>query len=265
MTKAKKSALVTGAGRGLGRAIAKTLAQAGYEVGIHYNVSSTGAESLYEEIRKTGGEALLLKADLSDLKQLNAMYDTFFDRFKKIDVLVNNSGITAYMPLLEATPEHFSLLVNVDFRATYFGTQRAAKNMIAHGIHGSIVNLSSCQKELMLTAASVYGPLKAAIHRFTKHAALELAVHKIRVNCISPGHIKVTDPNVVGPREVEQIARIPWHRVGRPEEIGHAVLFLVDEKADYITGTDLQVDGGIVMPPLIDNFNFPLPPPPPKY
>ncbi len=255
-----KAVLVTGAGRGIGGGIARCLGQAGYHVGVHYNKSAQGALKVCAEIREMGREALPIQADLSDLSQLHAMFDTFLEKFGKIDALVNNSGITQYMPFLEATPEHFELLTNVDWRATYFCTQRAAKNMIENDVKGSIVNISSVQKEAILSTASVYGPSKAAISRFTRHAALELAPYKIRVNCISPGHIKVLDQNVVLDREKEQISRIPWHRVGRAEEIGRAVLFLIDEKSDYITGSDLQVDGGFPLPAFMDNFLFPLPP-----
>jgi len=109
--------------------------------------------------------------------------------------------------------------------------------------------------------AAVYSASKAAIVKFTQVAALELAEHKIRVNCISPGHIKVLNPDVVLPREKEQVARIPWHRVGQAWEIGNLAAFLIDEKSDYITGSDFACDGGLPLPAMIDNFRFPLPPP----
>ncbi len=256
-----KNVLITGAGRGIGRGIALYLAGLGYNIGVHYNSSAEGALSAVEEIRAEGVEAAAIRADLRDLDQIDAMFDAFLEKFCRLDVLVNNSGITQYMPLLEATPEHFDLLTGVDWRATFFCTQRAARLMIRDGVHGSIINTSSVQTQTNHLNAAVYSASKAAISKFTKVAALELAEHRIRVNCVAPGHIKVLDPDVVLPREQEQVARIPWHRVGQAWEIGRLVGFLIDEKSDYITGSEFSCDGGLPLPAMIDNFRFPLPPP----
>lgn len=256
-----KNVLITGAGRGIGKGVAKYLAELGYNIVVHYYHSEEGALALCEEIRSCGVKALPICADLCDLNQLAGMFQTVAEKWGHIDVLVNNSGITQYMDILEATPEHFELLTNVDWRATFFCTQYAAKNMIANGIHGVIINTSSVQCQTNNNGASVYASSKCAISKFTKHAAMELALYKIRVNCIAPGHIKVLDPNVVLPREQEQIRRIPWHRVGQAWEIGHLVAFLIDEKSDYITGSEFACDGGLPLPAMIDNSVYPLPAP----
>lgn len=255
-----KNALVTGAGRGIGRSVALCLAKAGYNVGVHYNASAEGALSLCEEIRAEGVEAIAIQANLADVTELGAMFDAFFAKFGTIDVMVNNSGITQFMSILEATPEHFDLLTNVDWRATYFCTQRAARNMVEHGTHGVIINTSSVHKEEIMGFDSVYSCAKAAISKFTRNAALELAPYKIRVNCISPGWIKTakTPPT---DREREVTSRLPWGRVGAPEEIGRTVLFLVDDGSEYITGMDITVDGGLTLPAMLDNQRYPLPAP----
>ena len=256
-----KNVLITGAGRGIGRGIALYLADLGYNIGVHYNSSAEGALSAVEEIRAKGVDAVAIRGDLRDLAQIDTVFDAFMEKFGRLDVLVNNSGITQYMPLLEATPEHFDLLTDVDWRATFFCTQRAARQMIRDGVHGSIITTSSVQSQTNHLNAAVYSSSKAAISKFTKVAALELAEYKIRVNCIAPGHIKVLDPNVVLPREKEQVSRIPWHRVGQAWEVGRLVGFLIDEDSDYITGSEFAVDGGLPLPAMIDNSRFPLPPP----
>lgn len=256
-----KNVLITGAGRGIGRGVALYLANEGYNVGVHYNSSAEGALSVVEEIKALGVDAVAIKADLGDLSQIDVMFDAFMEKFGRLDVLINNSGITQYMPFLEASPAHFELLTNVDWRATYFCSQKAAKLMIRDGVHGCILTTSSVQNQINMNDASVYSSSKAAIVKFTKIAALELAKYKIRVNCISPGQIKVLDPDIVLPREAEQVERIPWHRVGQAWEIGRLAAFLIDEKSDYITGGDFICDGGLPLPSMFDNFRFPLPPP----
>lgn len=256
-----KNALITGAGRGLGRAMALTLGKAGYNVGVHYNSSEDGALSVCREIESYGVKALPIKADLSSIDNLRQVIDTFAAEFGTIDVMINNSGATMYAPLLDLTEENFDKLNNVDWKTAVFGTQFAAKNMIENNVHGCIINLSSVQKDVCQPNASIYASVKTAIYKFTKHAAMELAPYHIRVNSISPGMIKVMDPSVVLPREIEQSNRIPWGRVGMPDEVARLVLFLVDEKSEYITGSDYSIDGGLPLPPLIDNKNFPLPAP----
>ena len=256
-----KNVLITGAGRGIGYGVALALGDAGYNVGVHCNNSTEGAQKAVEHIRACGGKAELYKADLGKMDELYAMFDRFIADFGHIDVMINNSGITQYMSILEATPEHFDLLTNVDWRATYFLTQLAAKDMIKNGVQGSIICTSSVQANMQINGASVYASNKAAVFKFVKHAALELADYKIRVNCISPGHIKVLPDTEILPREKEQVRRIPWHRVGRPADIAKMVLFLINkEKADYITGSNFDVNGGLLLPSALDNPVFPLPP-----
>jgi len=256
-----KNVFITGAGRGLGREMARAFGEAGYNVAVHYNSSEEGAVSVCKEIESYGSEALLLKGNISDYDTLKGLFEACINAFGHIDVMINNSGITQYMSIREATLEHFDLLNNVDWRGTFFGTQFAANHMIENGIHGSIINFSSCQKEMNLPDASVYSSIKSAIFKFTQQAALEFAPYKIRVNSISPGMIKVLPPDVILPREIAQRQRVPWQRVGVPSEISRIALFLADDASDYITGADFKVDGGLPLPAVMDNWRDPLPAP----
>ena len=255
----RKCALVTGAGRGLGRAIALGLAAEGYDVGVNYNNSEAKALEVCAEIEKLGVRAKPIKANVGVYADIDYMFDEFFREFGRIDVLVNNAGVNSHHTISETTPELFDYVVDTDFRGTFFCTRRAAMFMAENGIAGSIVNISSCQREIAFPTSPVYGPIKAGITYFTRYAAVEYAPYGIRINSISPGHIKVLE----GPaknREKEQTRRVPLGRVGQPHEIADAVLFLISDKAGYITGTDLQVDGGVVIPCMLNNNLFPLPP-----
>ncbi len=256
-----KNVLITGAGRGLGREMARAFGEAGYNVGVHYNSSEEGAISVCKDIESYGQKALLIKGDISDYDTLKRIFSVFILEFEHIDVMINNSGISQYMSIRESSLEHFNLLNNVDWRGTFFGTQFAANHMVEKGIHGSIINFSSCQKEMNLPNAAVYSSVKAAIYKFTQQAALEYAPYKIRINSISPGMIKVLPPEVVLPREIAQRQRVPWQRVGKPSDVSHVALFLADEASDYITGTDIRVDGGLPLPAVMDNWRDPLPAP----
>jgi len=207
------------------------------------------------------GNGHTINANISDYDTLKGLFEACINAFGHIDVMINNSGITQYMSIREATLEHFDLLNNVDWRGTFFGTQFAANHMIENGIHGSIINFSSCQKEMNLPDASVYSSIKSAIFKFTQQAALEFAPYKIRVNSISPGMIKVLPPDVILPREIAQRQRVPWQRVGVPSEISRIALFLADDASDYITGADFKVDGGLPLPAVMDNWRDPLPAP----
>ena len=219
-----KIALVTGAGHGIGKGEAIELAKAGYDVCISYCGSEEQAKDTVEKVRALGRRSMAIKADLTRLDDIDPMFDTLEREFGNIDVLVNNAGITKFMPFLEVSPEMFDTITNVDLRGTFFCAQRAAKDMIRHGTRGCIINTSSVHRGTNYPKASVYGPAKAAVYKLTQHMALELAPYGIRVNSVSPGYIKVTDPNVVTDREKMLVSRIPAHRTGQPEEIAAQVV-----------------------------------------
>ena len=253
-----KVAFITGSSTGIGKGIALRLAREGCDVVIHYGHDDKKAEDTGREISALGVKTLVLKADVTDLDQLNAAFDQAIETFGKIDILVNNTGITQYRPFLEVTPDFYERIFRTNLRSHFFASQRAAKNMIANHIHGSIVTVTSIQQEIYYPEASVYGSLKAALLKFTKHLALELAPYGIRSNAIAPGTIKVYpnpfDPNeMFTDREKQLIERTPITRVGWPEDIAGAAAFLCSDEASYITGACINVSGGAELPSVLDN------------
>ncbi len=248
-----KAALVTGASRGIGRSIALALAQAGYDIGVGFRSCESGARDVCSLIEHKGRRALALRADITDLSQIEGMFDRFFERFGGIEVLVNNAGVTKGAPLLEVTPELWNEITNADWRGSFFCTQQAARRMIADGTPGSIINITSIHDACNFPVASVYGPAKAALAKFTQHAALELARHGIRVNAVEPGCIAIRDGQEQTPRGRMLRSRIPFGRYGTTAEVADLVVYLASDRAAYITGSSFRVDGGALLPALLDN------------
>ena len=250
----RKKALVTGSSAGIGRTIAIELAKNGYDVGINYFAQhQEEAEKVNDEAHSYGGNHRIFYGDVSQVTSIEQMFDTFLQEYGSIDLLVNNAGITRLQPLLEVTEEQWNEVTNTDWKGSYFCTQQAARSMVKNGNKGIIINITSVHQQLNFPHASVYGPAKAALEKFTKHAALELAPHGIRVNAVAPGSIKNDEGSVYTPRQEMFISRIPLQRMGLKEEIAQAILFLSSEQASYITGTTLLVEGGATLPALLDN------------
>ena len=246
----RKVALVTGSSKGIGRGIAICLARAGYDVGINYNSDLEGAEFTAGKVRELGGKAIVLKGNIKNLYEIQTLFEGFFKEFDHIDLMVNNAGITRGMPFLETTPELWEEVINTDFRGTYFCGQAAARKMVEKGTRGVIVNITSNHVTGCFSPFSVYSAAKAALDRLTRSMALELAEYGIRVVSIAPGctdlewfvgDIRENYVNRVAPR-------IPLKRFASTEEIGEAVVFLASEKAGFITGTSLTIDGGALLP-----------------
>lgn len=250
----RKSALVTGAGRGIGHAIALKLASDGYDLGINYNQSKETALELCNQIKNMGSIAVPLQANLSDLKELHHMFDLYFETFSSIDLLVNNAGLSKFYPFLEVTEDNFNNLIFTDWRAAFFATQCAAKNMIDNQKQGVIINLSSNQMEGCWPNANLYGPIKAALTKFGKHAAMELAPYGIRVITIAPGYTDVKwDEN----SSVYQAKnKIPLKRFAEPEEIANIISYLACDACSYMTGNCVTVDGGALLPVLPENYYY---------
>ena len=247
-----QKALVTGSSSGIGKAVAMELAGQGYDVAVHCGKSVAKAEEVAHAIESLGRKAMVVQADVKDLEALNGMFDDVFSKFGRLDVLVNNAGITGYKPFLEVTDEFFHEILYTNLRSHYFATQRAAKHMIAEKTHGRVVMTTSVQQEIILPEASLYGSFKAGLLKMVRHIALELAPYKIRVNAVAPGTIKVNQKPFT-PREDQLISRTPAKRVGWPEDVAGAIAFLVSEKSDFITGACLMIDGGQSLPCLCDN------------
>lgn len=252
----RKTALVTGAGRGIGRAIAIELAKNGYDVGVNYFHSRERAMEVCRIIGECGGKAVPICADVSDFQQLNQMFDSFFEEFPSIDLLVNNAGISKFYPFLEVTEEQWEEITRTDWKGAFFCTQRAAQNMISQNKSGVIINISSNHADGCWPNANIYAPTKAALTKFGRNAAMELAPYGIRVITAAPGYTDVgwdkSDP-------IHRAApKIPLKRFAQPEEIARIIAFLASDACAYMTGNCVTIDGGSLLPILPENDYEPM-------
>jgi acetoacetyl-CoA reductase/3-oxoacyl-[acyl-carrier protein] reductase len=241
-----KTALVTGASRGIGRAIALELASEGAKVAINYQSSDAKAQEVADEINKKGGTCILAKANLADPKEARAMVQRVADQFGHLDVLVNNAGITRDKLLTRMTDEEWLEVIQTNLNAVFFCTSAAIPIMTAQS-YGRIVNIGSMNGQVGAFGQANYSASKGGIIAFTRTAALELSKSNITVNVISPGYTE-TDMFERVPRDIQaQIkAKIPLSRFAQPAEIARAVTFLVAD-GDYITGQQINVNGGAFM------------------
>jgi len=241
-----KTALVTGASRGIGRAIALELAREGARVAVNYQSNDAKAQEVADEIGKCGGKCLLVKANLADPKEARAMVKRVADQFTHLDVLVNNAGITRDKLLPRMTDEDWLEVIQTNLNAMFFCTSAAIPIMTAQS-YGRIINISSMNGQVGAIGQANYSASKGGIFAFTRTAALELAKSGITVNAIAPGFTQ-TDMFAKLPEAIQtQIkARIPLGRFAQPEEIAKAVVYLVAD-GDYITGQQININGGAYM------------------
>lgn len=237
-----KVAFVTGGGSGIGKIIAKKFAQDGYDVALSYAGSYDGACEVKKYAENLGRKCEVYKADLGKYSEIISLFEKFENDFGRIDVLVNNAGITDKSPFLETTEEIFDSICNVDFKGSYFCTQQTAKIMRKNGIEGSIIVISSNNASKHFANVSVYGAVKAAEEKFAEHAAIELAKYKIRVNIIAPGWTD-TGAKRLGNKE-DSFYKIPLQKWAEPSEIADAVIYLSSDSAKSITGSKLTIDNG---------------------
>jgi acetoacetyl-CoA reductase/3-oxoacyl-[acyl-carrier protein] reductase len=241
-----KTALVTGASRGIGRAIALELAREGAKVAVNYQSNDAKAKEVAEEIAKLGGECLLVKANLADPKEAREMVKRVATHFGRLDVLVNNAGITRDKSLRKMTDEDWVQVIQTNLNGMFFCTSAAIPIMSEQNF-GRIVNVSSMNGQVPAFGQANYSASKGGVIAFTRTAALELARSNITVNSVSPGYTE-TDMFARVPGNIQdQIkGKIPVGRFARPEEIARAVTFLVAD-GDYITGQTIGVNGGAFM------------------
>lgn len=244
---AVKTALVTGASRGIGAAIAKKLAARGFMVIINYGHSSAAAEEVKNQIEQAGGQAVLMQGDVSSGDDVDRMFKDIKKTWGRLDVLVNNAGINRDTLLVRMKEDQWDAVLSTDLKSVFFTTKAAASLMMRQR-SGSIINIASVVGITGNSGQANYAAAKAGVIGFTKSAAKELAARGIRVNAIAPGFIE-TDMTDAIPEKIREgmLETIPLRRGGKAEDVANAVAFLASDDAGYITGQVLKVDGGMVM------------------
>ncbi len=238
-------AIVTGASRGIGKATALSLATEGAKVVVNYARSSDAAEEVVKEITSAGGEAIALQADVSQAKEADSLIKQTLDKFSRIDVLVNNAGITRDTLLLRMKPEDWQAVIDLNLTGVFLCTKAVSKIMLKQR-SGRIINITSVAGQMGNPGQANYSAAKAGVIGFTKTVAKELASRGVTVNAVAPGFIATDMTKEIESEEI--IKFIPLGRYGKPEEVAGMIRFLAaDPAAAYITGQVFNVDGGMVM------------------
>lgn len=247
MENVEKAALVTGASRGIGRAIALALAKKGYVVAVNYGGSQAAAESVKAEIEAAGGRAIVIQGDVSKAEDVDKVFAEIKKEFGRLDVLVNNAGITRDSLMLRLKEENWDAVIDTDLKSGFL-TMKAAAPIMMKQKKGAIVNIASVVGIMGNIGQINYSAAKAGVIGMTKTAARELAARGVRVNAVAPGFIATSMTDVI-PEKIKEgmIHSIPLGRMGQAEDVANAVCFLASDEASYITGQVLKVDGGMVM------------------
>ena len=274
----RKKAIITGGEIGMGRGIAMVLADEGYDIAFSYYPKAENAEASVEitmsMLKQRGAQGWYFPADLTRPDAPKEYFAQAVESLGGLDLLVNNAGVNIPLPLQDITEDNFNYLVSLDLRAYVMMMHYAARYMIDNGVRGCLVNVSSSRGERAYANAGIYCGIKSCLNRMAEAFALDLAPYGIRVNNVAPGAVRVrsdeellsikqgctTDyfwnkeflknPDLVKDNDFWDLLgpRIPLGRVGLPEDIGKAIAFLASDKASYITGVTLRVDGGLILP-----------------
>jgi 2-hydroxycyclohexanecarboxyl-CoA dehydrogenase len=245
-----KAAIVTGSGRGIGRAVALALAEIGADV-VVADVVEENAQRTAGEVRALGRKALALEVDVTAPAQVAAMVEATEGEFGRVDILVNNAGWDKFEPFVESGEETWRKVVDINFLGQVRCSHAVVRSMIARGVQGRVVNVSSDAGRVGSSGEAVYSGAKGGVIAFTKALAREMARHKINVNCVCPGPTDTdlfatavqTNPKLGAALE----KAIPWGRLGQPNDVAHAVAFLCSDRSEFITGQTLSVSGGLTM------------------
>lgn len=242
-----KVALVTGASRGIGRAVALELAQQGAKIVINYAGNAAAAQEVKALVEKAGSQALVVQADVADAAAVDGMIAQAMEAFGRIDILVNNAGITRDGLLMRMKETDWDAVMNTNLKGVFLCTKAASRIMMKQK-HGKIINMTSVVGVMGNAGQANYAAAKAGVIGFTKSMARELASRSITVNAVAPGFITTDMTAVLSDQMKDELTgQIPLNRLGMPEEVAKAVSFLASSAADYITGQTLHVDGGMVM------------------
>ena len=252
-------ALVTGASSGIGRAVALAMAKAGAKLVVNYSRNDKGAEDVVKEIRANNGEAIAIKTDVSQKDQVDKMFKQIFETFGTIDILVNNAGLQKDASFVNMTLDEWNRVIAVNLTGQFLCSQEAVKEFIRRGVvperscaAGKIICMSSVHEVIPWAGHCNYAASKGGVMLLMKTMAQELAPQKIRINSIGPGAIKTRinrDSWETPESEADLLKLIPYKRVGIPEDIGAAAVWLASDDSDYVHGTTLFIDGGMTLYP----------------
>jgi len=244
-----KVIIVTGGNSGIGKSIVEVVARLGAKVVIDYRSHPEATEAIEQEIGELGGSSFGVQADVSNLDDLQRLVQEAVNRYGRLDVMVNNAGIETRTSILDTTPEDFDKVLNVNLRGVFFATQYAAKQMIAQGSGGRIINISSVHEDWPMPNNTPYCVAKGGVRMLTRTAGVELASKGVSIVNVGPGAVAtpINDSTMNNPELLAKLnAAIPMGRMAQPDEIAKVVAFLASDAASYITATSIFADGGIM-------------------
>jgi glucose 1-dehydrogenase len=244
-----KVAVITGSSLGIGSAIALALAREGAAVAVDYRSHPDEAKQIVDEVAGSGGRAVSVHADVSDPGDVRNLIQRAVEEFGRLDILINNAGIEEKMPFLETPLDVWNRTIAVNLTGAWLGCQEAARQMVAQGGPGRIINVSSVHEDLPMPTNSPYCAAKGGLRMLTRTIAVELAPHDITVNNIAPGAVDTPmDAPLKGdPDRMQQLlSEIPLQRMGKPEEVAALAVYLASDAAAYVTGSTFVIDGGMM-------------------
>jgi glucose 1-dehydrogenase len=244
-----KTAIVTGGNSGIGKAIVLSLAEEGANIVVDFVAHPDATEALEKQVADLGAQAIGVDADVSKVDDLQRLVEAAVKTFGRLDVMVNNAGVETRTSVLDTTEEQYEFVLNVNLKSAFFGTQVAAKQMIAQGGGGRIINISSVHEDWPMPGNTAYCLSKGGMRMLTRTAGVELASHGITVVGVGPGAVdtpinKATEADPAAMKTLD--TAIPLGRVAKPEEIGSVVAFIAGDGASYVTATTLMTDGGLI-------------------
>lgn len=244
-----KTALVTGASKGIGKGIALELARAGANIAVNYNSDPPGAEATVTEIRALGRDAFAIQANVGVAADVDLLFARALEKLSRLDILVNNAGVQTWKPLLDLTESEWDRTIDTNLKGCFLCTQHAARHMRERG-GGRIVNIGSGCNKVAFPNLVDYTASKGGIEMFTKVAAVELGPYQITVNCVAPGAVEIERTKQEAGDYAGTWAKLtPLGRIGKPVDVARAVVFLASDAAAFITGQTIWVDGGLFTKP----------------